>query len=757
MKKLCLIFSLFIFMAITNNVKAYNVYNVGDEIEYKGSTYYVIKNSSESDKYLTLVRDRVLSVEEIEPYGDFVHSAPGYANVIFTNCNIDDYYNKTYRCSSDYNVSFVRKTLESWANDTFVDGELIKVDGLKVRILDTDDLVSLGFEYNQNEDEYVYTSNKYDNIFLDNSGMNDVDSYFIDNLKDIFKGNQYKVLLYNLGSKKVQFGDFDISFIKPVINLKKEALGESPNPGEQNTDDEENITTVQKNDKVCKVEKKMVPVYKEYKIGDIITFNEERYLVIADSVSKDNYVTLLKINGLTDREISRFYNGGTNRDNEVGVVLFKENESAKACYNESTVKEIIDNWANRVIGQYDYVSAGLLDAKFLKNDLYHDTFGYSKWEGQGFRHDNDYDSWYYWHDGDPYEPEVSVPSWFSDQVLYVHSNITPSWFYNTGYDYWIDSSLSCTANQSEGHLMMARNGDVAEIAGQQAAVRPVLNVYQSSLEYGTDYQLHVGDAVTYYGMDFHVIEILGLSNGINIISLLKDTPLTQGEINLYKNDDTQAPGDIMAFNSNCSFYEGCTTDYETSEIKNVIDNWSDARFKDDELIEVDGYKARLITVDELINNLGYEYHDVITSIILEYSESTPPEVYSSGELFWTMSKYNDEENITISDSNNKDLIYIYNQKATPKNMYSKNKVRPVINLNKCVLEEGCHYEEVEVEVCDDLVDANVNKKDNPLSVLVGNTLNSPAFAIILMSMVLIISGSVIFIRAKLQSKKINKI
>ena len=44
---------------------------------------------------------------------------------------------------------------------------------------------------------------------------------------------------------------------------------------------------------------------------------------------------------------------------------------------------------------------------------------------------------------------------------------------------------------------------------------------------------------------------------------------------------------------------GCRNDYASSDIKRVVDNW--AKDKLDDLVEIDGYKARILSIDELIS------------------------------------------------------------------------------------------------------------------------------------------------------------
>lgn len=50
---------------------------------------------------------------------------------------------------------------------------------------------------------------------------------------------------------------------------------------------------------------------------------------------------------------------------------------------------------------------------------------------------------------------------------------------------------------------------------------------------------------------------------------------------------------------------GCTNDYNDSDIKYVVDNWSQNKFQDNELKKVNSYGARLISIGDL-EGLGYK-------------------------------------------------------------------------------------------------------------------------------------------------------
>ena len=205
----------------------------------------------------------------------------------------------------------------------------------------------------------------------------------------------------------------------------------------------------------------------------------------------------------------------------------------------------------------------------------------------------------------------------------------------------------------------------------------------------------VGDEVTYNNVDYRVIKNSSASE--STVTLLKATPLTTDEVNtyggvgtannhvnMYVTSDTSSSYYQTAYNNNgyggMAYYSssscgssgssGCTTDYAQSEIKHVVDAWKAAKAPA-------ATEARLITYEELLNNLGYENNFTCTGGCY-YSgslENVPNWVYNSNFWYWTMSPNND------SASN---VWYVYYDGS----LYSKRVgnhsyvVRPVITISK---------------------------------------------------------------------------
>ena len=169
----------------------------------------------------------------------------------------------------------------------------------------------------------------------------------------------------------------------------------------------------------------------------------------------------------------------------------------------------------------------------------------------------------------------------------------------------------------------------------------------------------IGDVVTYNGMNFYVIA--DSDEKSESVTLLKETPLTVDEVNTYGGVGTANNHVNMyfTFDTSDSYYQtaydnngyggmayytsttcgwngssrvsdGCTTDYDASEIKYVVDAWTTDKLNASDLTEDSlGYKTRLLSFEDLTTNLGYVLDDEATFEIYIPSENTPSWVYNS--------------------------------------------------------------------------------------------------------------------------------
>ena len=207
---------------------------------------------------------------------------------------------------------------------------------------------------------------------------------------------------------------------------------------------------------------------------------------------------------------------------------------------------------------------------------------------------------------------------------------------------------------------------------------------------------NIGDEIIYNGMKFYVIAPSDTKQ--DYVTLLKDEPLTVDEVNTYGEGhinrytsssvgtayNRNGYGGMAYYSSETcgkvngsSVYDGCITDYNTSEIKYVVDGWSKATLTQSELKEVEGYKARLLIHGELTTNLGYAKQTGTTPP--SSNGETPSWVYSSDYYYWTMSTWNDSASSVW-------LVYRDGRlNSTGVSNYGNGVVRPVINLKKSAI------------------------------------------------------------------------
>ncbi len=202
------------------------------------------------------------------------------------------------------------------------------------------------------------------------------------------------------------------------------------------------------------------------------------------------------------------------------------------------------------------------------------------------------------------------------------------------------------------------------LAGCTVNGRSVENYTYGKYETPTYTAYHVGDHVSYNGITYYVIEDSDTTN--NTVKLLKENPLTKTEM-----DNLNLTGiTIEEENGYGRVRYGESIGYSTSTIKQVVDAWKNGAVK-----EGDPATARLITYDELVDNLGYVESAKSCTISCWYNkpEDTPTWVYDSSYHYSTMSQFQDVQY----------LWYVGNYGTLSENPPgNKNMVRPVLELNK---------------------------------------------------------------------------
>ena len=218
----------------------------------------------------------------------------------------------------------------------------------------------------------------------------------------------------------------------------------------------------------------------------------------------------------------------------------------------------------------------------------------------------------------------------------------------------------------------------------------------------------VGDEVSYNNVDYYVIANSG-TNEANV-TLLKKTPLTTSEVNTYggvgtannhvnmyvtedtsasyyqqalninyNNSDTGIGGMAYYTSSTCTNYgttDGCTTSYADSEIKYVVDAWK----SDKAPLAIE---ARLITLDDLTDNLGMEFTTLNeTTMRVVETEETPSWIFGTNYGYWTSTTNADKTNQVwyVSTDGNISSYGVHGSRE-----HHLRVVRPVIIIQKSAL------------------------------------------------------------------------
>ena len=125
----------------------YESYLFGDSVQFRGEKYYVLEDSESNKDYVTLIKEKSLTIYDIQKYGQ---QANGIGNkVIYQLWDYCDYTIDNFLLFEESNAKIV---VDGWANDNFYDGELKRVNGYKTRVLDFG-----------NEDKYLLDYTDYPN------------------------------------------------------------------------------------------------------------------------------------------------------------------------------------------------------------------------------------------------------------------------------------------------------------------------------------------------------------------------------------------------------------------------------------------------------------------------------------------------------------------------------------------------------------------------------------------------------------------
>ena len=127
--------------------ETYTAYNIGDVVQFAGSNWYVIEDSGTSQDYVTLLKEIVLTNSELGSYATM--NTSGYMSYYYDdNCHSSDTYGYTNTVTSgcsghnDYEGSKVKELFESTYINTLGSFNLKEVNGYKIRLITTDELIN---------------------------------------------------------------------------------------------------------------------------------------------------------------------------------------------------------------------------------------------------------------------------------------------------------------------------------------------------------------------------------------------------------------------------------------------------------------------------------------------------------------------------------------------------------------------------------------------------------------------------------------
>lgn len=506
----------------------------------------------------------------------------------------------------------------------------------------------------------------------------------------------------------------------------------------------------------------------EYNVGDIVIYNKEAYYVIENSDISKDYITLLKAEPLNNEQVTEYNESGYVSEN--GEIAFADScletiniRGWTACisyeYETSNVNVILNNWVKNELKDDDLVKVNNYKVRLLTIEELVNNLGYEN------------------ANNDPYQ--------------FVNTQNTPIWMDSYTYNYW-----------NMDFFLVGSYGSSITSKDYKSNIRPVINLKKQAIDtcqnnYRVEKEIlyrsqSIHSSSSYFG-GYDVLR--PTDENTNYVVALKRNTFTDEEISRYSNGVYNNRNVPFYINNLCNSLDnrsGCTNNYDDSIIKTILDNWERENFSEDDLVSVDGYKSRLITVEELVDYYGYR----VTSW------STFPEIYESTsdtssrfEIYyyfgddrmedsghggyeyeiWTMSPAADSTFDVFKLSNefrnyNSSLVYSW---GLPTGVWNTARIRPVFYVNKCsiglcnvdehiIIDDECKIEESVYETNNN-EKGKITKNNNYLKntiidaiVNVGNTFKKIPLYILIVCTIFIIGGIIFFTYCFIRSKKEKK-
>ena len=287
-----------------------------------------------------------------------------------------------------------------------------------------------------------------------------------------------------------------------------------------------------------------------------------------------------------------------------------------------------------------------------------------------------------------------------------------------------------------------KNVDDEKYMDAYNAIIPVINIKKEVLN-KTNYNL--GEQITYNNEQYYIIS--KDSPDKNYITLIRVKHFNQGEITLFQSDKNifSTPYYISDTCNSGTNISGCSTNYNSSEVKKIIDMWTQS-FNDD-LVEVEGYKARIPSKYDFIYNFYYDMDNAYATSYVYCSSNDTPKWVNIGYPYWSMEVFEDSNYLVHQDMINGCLEVYKLDYSIQEDSFQSSSIRPVINVNKCAI-GGCY----ETKEC-----INDEKPSTTETIVeVAKTLKNIPKIILIICSVLVISGSAFIIYNYFKSKKERK-
>ena len=229
----------------------YDTYSIGDVVTFAGSNWYVIKNSSSEEDYVTLMKEKVLTNAELGDYAanytvtcDYpmmtggIHGCTTIGETITLPYGTMSYYwSDTCHYSgsygytgddwsgceghNDYEGSKVKEFLEGTYINTLGETNLKEVDGYKVRLITKEELqTNLGYATEMTGSYYEYSATNTPSWVYQNFGENQNNVYGYCTMTPRSE-NSFGVWRVS-GTGNLDYGSvYSGDGVRPVINLLK--------------------------------------------------------------------------------------------------------------------------------------------------------------------------------------------------------------------------------------------------------------------------------------------------------------------------------------------------------------------------------------------------------------------------------------------------------------------------------------------------------------------------------------------------------